>query len=816
MGVAALRAAAAGAPTARRAPIDTLRTPLLIRALGVSPVERGGDAGGAPLPPPSAAPPRASASEEGGEAAVGRSDKGSATSEEDAARARADARARNLSLSSEYKAKKLELGAPPQRPVDRFFASVPDAIVGAARFLVVDGPKKFAAALWRAMVLVATDPRAAWQHVLAGWGHAKEVGKHYWLGTKLLVLDVRTAYRLVRRLLAGHALTRRERKQLLRTVGDLLRIVPFAAFILIPFMEVLLPVALRLFPNMLPSTFQESHAREEKMKRQLRARLDMAAFLQDTVREMAANTLERGNEKNADELLGLIESVRQGRQLTTEQLLDAARIFKDEITLDNASRAQLVGMSAYMGLNTYGTEAFLRFQLRSKVRAIRLDDQAILWEGVESLSREELEAACQERGMRATGLSEHQLRWQLGQWLDLSVHKELPTTLLILSRAFNITAVGADTSAEKALVDSISSMEEEVVAEAVLGASGEDSLKSRQLKLESLKYQNELIEDEQLEREAAAKRDAAEREAAEAAAAEAAIALEGDAEALAGLAAKADVAAAAAVPPAAVDAADERKAAATDVLDSVSAPVSEEAVHAAAEASRSALEKLEKEPTAASDALAGEAAAEADYKLTSEELDALAMMTSDSALAAEREMLRAVRAREEMSEVTELLARGRIGVAFDASKAQVAAAPVDAAARVRAGLDRMLTSLEHELESVDETIGSKLYLLDRDKDGVITTTELQYAIQNVLGAHNTPEEAARLAALLDTDGDGTVTVDDILEYAKEVRRDAAKQALQDDDDHDSDGAPRAKPSSSTCERDGAGGKGSGPAGAAAP
>lgn len=28
------------------------------------------------------------------------------------------------------------------------------------------------------------------------------------------------------------------------------------AFVLIPFMEFLLPVALRVFPNMLPSTFQ--------------------------------------------------------------------------------------------------------------------------------------------------------------------------------------------------------------------------------------------------------------------------------------------------------------------------------------------------------------------------------------------------------------------------------------------------------------------------------------------------------------------------------------------------------------------------------
>jgi LETM1 and EF-hand domain-containing protein 1 len=35
-----------------------------------------------------------------------------------------------------------------------------------------------------------------------------------------------------------------------------MRLVPFAFFIVVPFMELLLPVALKLFPNMLPSTYE--------------------------------------------------------------------------------------------------------------------------------------------------------------------------------------------------------------------------------------------------------------------------------------------------------------------------------------------------------------------------------------------------------------------------------------------------------------------------------------------------------------------------------------------------------------------------------
>ena len=49
--------------------------------------------------------------------------------------------------------------------------------------------------------------------------------------------------------------------QLRRTTGDLLRLIPFIPFVIIPLGEFLLPVALKLFPNMLPSTFEGQFAR---------------------------------------------------------------------------------------------------------------------------------------------------------------------------------------------------------------------------------------------------------------------------------------------------------------------------------------------------------------------------------------------------------------------------------------------------------------------------------------------------------------------------------------------------------------------------
>jgi LETM1-like protein len=126
-----------------------------------------------------------------------------------------------------------------------------------------------------------THPKEFKQKMQGFWEMAKKEAHHYWIGSKLLYADVQTAYKMLTRILQGSALTRRERKQLLRTVSDLFRLVPFSMFILIPFMEFALPFALRLFPNMLPSTFQDSLKAEENMKAELQSRIAMAQFFQE-------------------------------------------------------------------------------------------------------------------------------------------------------------------------------------------------------------------------------------------------------------------------------------------------------------------------------------------------------------------------------------------------------------------------------------------------------------------------------------------------------------------------------------------------------
>jgi hypothetical protein len=56
----------------------------------------------------------------------------------------------------------------------------------------------------------------------------------------------------------------KERKLMEQTTTDLLKMIPFSIFILIPGLEILLPPCLYIFPNMIPSTFLSRSLMEEK------------------------------------------------------------------------------------------------------------------------------------------------------------------------------------------------------------------------------------------------------------------------------------------------------------------------------------------------------------------------------------------------------------------------------------------------------------------------------------------------------------------------------------------------------------------------
>lgn len=262
---------------------------------------------------------------------------------------------------------------------------------------------------------------------------------HYYHGFRLLFIDINICRKLLWRVLNGKTLTRRENKLLVRTTSDLFRLIPFSVFIIVPFMELALPLFIKFFPGMLPSTFQTSKDREDKLKQALQVRLEMAKFLQKTLDEMTVQHKEHKSEEAKQFELFFQKIKDPNEYVSNDEIIKFAKRFEDEITLDSLSGEQLSALCRVLELNTVGTSNLLRFQLRLKLRSLAADDRVIAREGVNSLDLWELQQACKARGMRAYGLTKERMQTQLQEWIDLSLNEKVPPTLLLLSRAISIS-----------------------------------------------------------------------------------------------------------------------------------------------------------------------------------------------------------------------------------------------------------------------------------------------------------------------------------------------------------------------------------------
>ncbi|CAN1857778.1 Mitochondrial proton/calcium exchanger protein [Linum perenne] len=554
-----------------------------------------------------------------------------------------------------------------------------------------------------ALRAVAAMSREDWANKLVHW--KKEIIstlKHYWLGFKLLGADVRISIRLLLKLAEGKSLSRRERQQLTRTTADIFRLVPFAVFIIVPFMEFLLPVFLKLFPNMLPSTFQDKMKEQEALKRRLNARIEYAKFLQETVKEMAKevqNSRSGETKRTAEDLDEFLNKVRKGSSVSNDEILSFAKLFNDELTLDNISRPRLVSMCKYMGISPFGTDSYLRFMLRKRLQSIKADDKMIQEEGIETLTEDELRAECRERGMLGL-LSVEEMREQLRDWLDLSLNHSMPSSLLILSRAFTVSG---RVRPEEAVRATLSSLPDEVVDTlASTGLPSEDAVSERRRKLEFLQMEDERIkeEEEKEEEELARIKEHKVRE-------------------------EEDVA-----------------------LKEMTTPTANEAQQQARERT---LEKQE-ELCELSRALAVLASAssvsrerEQFLRLVNKEIKLYNSMIDSEGIEDEKAAMKAYRAaKDEKKEKEE----------EEEEADEVSSALIDR-------VDAMLQKLEKEIDDVDAEIGDRFRLLDRDYDGKVTPDEVAAAanyLKNTLGKEGIQELISNLAK----DSDGKIRVEDIV------------------------------------------------------
>lgn len=192
---------------------------------------------------------------------------------------------------------------------------------------------------------------------------------HAFKGFKLFALEVRISTKLLARtLMSGDRLSRRERKQLVRTLADVLKIFPYFIFIIVPLLELFLPLYLKFFPFMLPSTFRTSEDKTAKLKQSFNKKLEIARVLQDTLRVM-----HDSNEAVNEKFSKMTKAELKNLEIT--ELKEYLRHFGDELTIDKLSRETIIQLCRLLSLPSVGPLTFLRFQLRLKSKMLKSDDK---------------------------------------------------------------------------------------------------------------------------------------------------------------------------------------------------------------------------------------------------------------------------------------------------------------------------------------------------------------------------------------------------------------------------------------------------------
>ena len=452
-----------------------------------------------------------------------------------------------------------------------------------------------------------------------------------------------------------------------------------------------------------------------------------------------------------------------------------ARKFQDELTLNNLSRPQLVSLSKFMNLNAFGTDTFLRHQIERRLVYLRQDDQMIATEGVDSLDIYELQQACLSRGIRAVGVSPARMRSELGQWLDLHLIHKVPSTLLLLSHAFQTTErlpVSQDEALKnkaEALQQTLSSLPHQAVNETQLKISEQEGKATYKQKLDVLKEQEELIADEleQDEAQEAVKKQKAEevkKKAEETKKMEEEVKkkveetkkMEEEVKKMADDVKNQD------------EIKNEERTQSTEEIKVSTAPTLAETIEAVKAQNtplpqqfHAMIEAASPNPDIASQMMevVEQQVEDVEGRLTEEELKNLAevlkTITKDSAVDDVRKFVQDLKDdRQEFKEDIEEL------------KQVTQTEPVKVSDRLGSRVDKMISSIEAELAKYDSEIGSKLNLVQTNEEGQISISDLEEALKIIRDRPN-DDRIKKIVTQLDGDNDGMVAMNEILSLVQE-------------------------------------------------
>jgi len=285
------------------------------------------------------------------------------------------------------------------------------------------------------------------------YGKLRDGTVHSWHwfknGSHLFKKNFSISRELLRKKVKGDELTFREHQLLVKTSADVLKLIPFSFFIIVPFAELLLPVVLKVWPQMLPSTFDAKKLFPQSAtdrSRRLLAKQEMLKFFSEISIKQDIDLMSK---KAADEKQKKLEEFKQllnkprkpGQALpSVDELSKFSSLFQSEFKLENMPFKHLESICYVLGLDPYPFRSHVILQLKRYIGGVKREDRNISWEGIDSLSREELVEANRRRGMpHEDARAVEVLRNQLRDWIQISSNRTIPISLLLWTRAFFIT-----------------------------------------------------------------------------------------------------------------------------------------------------------------------------------------------------------------------------------------------------------------------------------------------------------------------------------------------------------------------------------------
>ncbi|KPA80437.1 putative mitochondrial LETM1 and EF-hand domain-containing protein 1 [Leptomonas pyrrhocoris] len=259
-----------------------------------------------------------------------------------------------------------------------------------------------------------------------------EILRHLYHGFRLFFINTRLAWKYSRQLKRGVALTRRERLLLESSTKDLVRLVPFSFFIVVPFAELLLPVALKMFPGLIPSTFESESQGRNRLFNDAMATLRARQRVMDYLSATALATFDKDQQE-------VIRRSVRGESIAPKDIRSVAQYFDRDGSFsvlkvpDNIA----VGLGRSVGvfkwyhglLPTRFSASIMRRAIIRRYHEVREDDRLIRLEGIDIMTHDELTKANLTRGMRWMEGTET-LRVQLEWWSSLAQDGSVPYNTL--------------------------------------------------------------------------------------------------------------------------------------------------------------------------------------------------------------------------------------------------------------------------------------------------------------------------------------------------------------------------------------------------